>query len=298
MTLSLLTLALCLFTAPPAPPAAGEDTRRDVRVMSFNIRYGSAKDGENAWELRKDFLIETILAFDPDLLGTQETLAGQRDDLAARLTDYEVLAAGRDDGREKGEMMAVFYRKARFDKLAGGHFWLSETPDVAGSKGWDSSLPRMVTWVTLRDRSDPGAPPIAFFNSHFDHRGPRARLESARLIRREIDDLAEGCRVVLTGDFNSGEGSDPYRALFGPDATRSLALRDTFRIAHPTRGEEEGSYGNFRPGPVSGGRIDWIGCSDDWEVRAASIDHTSRDGRTPSDHFPVTAILRPTPFGR
>lgn len=289
MTISLLILALCL---PVAATAVQDDTRRDVRVMSFNIRYGSANDGENAWEKRKGFLIETVIAFDPDLLGTQETLAGQRNDLAARLTDYEVLAAGRDDGREKGEMMAVFYRKARFDKLDGGHFWLSETPDEAGSKSWDSSLPRMVTWVKLRDRTDPGAPPIAFFNTHFDHRGPRARLESARLIRRKIDDLSQGCRVVLTGDFNSGEGNDPYRALFGPDAAKSLALRDTFRIVHPTRGEDEGTYSNFRPGPVRGGRIDWIGCSDDWEVRAAAIDHTSRDGRTPSDHFPVTAILR------
>ena len=292
MTLSLLTLALCFPAAAPDPAVVGDDARRDVRVMSFNIRYGSAKDGENAWEKRKDFLIETIQGFDPDLLGTQETLAFQRDDLAAGLTGHDVLAAGRDDGREKGEMMALFYRKARFDKLDGGHFWLSETPDEPGSKSWDTSLPRMVTWVKLRDRSDPDAPPIAFFNTHFDHIGRTARLESARLIRRKIDELAEGCRVVLTGDFNSAEGSDPYRALFGPDATMPSSLRDTFRIVHPTRGEDEGTYSNFRPGPVRGGRIDWIGCSDDWEVRAASIDHTSREGRAPSDHFPVTAILR------
>src|SRR3954462_8619024 len=237
MTLELLALSLATLA-----PDAGPPRNHDVRVMSYNIRYATASDGENIWDNRKDFLAETIRAFDPDLLGTQETLARQRDDLAARLDGYDVLAAGRDDGREAGEMMAIFYRKARFEKLDAGHFWLSETPDKAGSKSWDSSLPRMVTWVKLRDRSDPGAPPIAFFNTHFDHRGPTARLESARLIRRKIDDLAEGCRVVLTGDFNSGEGSDPYRALFGPDNTKSLPLHDAFRIVHPTRGDDEGSY--------------------------------------------------------
>ena len=114
-------------------------------------------------------------------------------------------------------MMAIFYRKARFEKLDGGHFWLSETPDRAGSKSWDSSLPRMVTWVKLRDRTNPEARPIAFFNTHFDHRGPKARVESARLLRKKIEELGEGCRVVLTGDFNSGDGSEPYRTLFGAE---------------------------------------------------------------------------------
>jgi endonuclease/exonuclease/phosphatase family metal-dependent hydrolase len=292
MTVNSLALALALtlpFATPPPPPK-GSDTGRDVRVMSFNIRYGSADDGPNAWPHRKDFLLETIRAFGPDLLGTQETLAGQRDDLAAALTDYGLLAAGRDDGREAGEMMALFYRKARFEKLDGGHFWLSETPDTPGSKSWDSSLPRMVTWVKLRDRTDPDGPPVFFFNTHFDHRGPEARRQSAKLIRQKIVSLAAGGRVVLTGDFNSAEGSDPYNLLFGPGAP---ALRDAYRVAHPERAPGEGTFTNFRAGSTRGGRIDWIGVSPGWEVREASIDRTARNGRTPSDHYPVTAILRP-----
>ena len=260
--------------------------------MSYNIRYATASDGENIWEKRKDFLAETIRAFDPDLLGTQETLARQRDDLAARLDGYDVLAAGRDDGREAGEMMAVFYRKARFEKLDGGHFWLSETPDRAGSKSWDSSLPRMVTWVKLRDRTDPEARPIAFFNTHFDHRGPKARIESARLLRKKIEELGEGCRVVLTGDFNSGDGSEPYRTLFGAGDPKARILLDTYRVTHPTKAGGEGTTTGFKAGISSGGRIDWIGCSTDWEVKEAAIVHAARDGRTPSDHHAVTAVLR------
>src|SRR4051794_32745868 len=121
MILTLLALGLSLPESGP-----------DVRVMSFNIRYGTADDGDNSWGKRRAFLIETIKSFDPDLLGTQETLAEQRDDLAAGLKGYGVLAAGRDDGRGSGEMMAIFYRESRFEKLGGGHFWLSETPDEAG----------------------------------------------------------------------------------------------------------------------------------------------------------------------
>lgn len=263
----------------------------DIRVMSFNIRFATANDGENSWPNRKDLLVETIRAFDPDLLGTQETLAVQRDFLKSSLKDHEVLAAGRDDGAEKGEMMALFYRKTRFEKLAGGHFWLSETPDTVGSKSWDSSLPRMVTWVKLKDLKNPDHPPLAFFNTHFDHRGKQARLESAKTIRRKIAELASGCRVIVTGDFNTGESSPPYDALFAPGTDGKPALIDTFRANNPTRTDTEGTFSGFRPDATKGARIDWIGCSPDFEIRKADIDRTDRNGRTPSDHFPVIAVL-------
>src|SRR5215204_1975530 len=107
-----------------------------LRVMTFNIRYGTAKDGENHWDKRKEFLVETIKAFSPDLLGTQETIGFQRDYLAQNLPDYGVVGVGRDDGQEKGEMMAVYFKQSRFDKQAEGHFWLSEMPETVGSKGW------------------------------------------------------------------------------------------------------------------------------------------------------------------
>lgn len=281
----MILAALLLSMAAPGPEG-------DVRVMSFNIRYATANDGANAWDNRKAFLVETVRAFGPDLLGTQETLAVQRDFLAEKLDGYEVLAAGRDDGREKGEMMALFYRKARFEKLDGGHFWLSETPDTVGSKSWDSSLPRMVTWVKLRDLQTPDAPPVAFFNTHFDHRGPQARLESARLIRRKIDEIGKGCRIILTGDFNSPEGGEPYKALF-TSTEGSAPLIDTYRAAHPKTEDGEGTFPNYKAGNRSGARIDWIGCSAGWKVIEAAIDRTEKDGRTPSDHYPITAILRP-----
>lgn len=265
----------------------------DIRVMSFNIRYGTANDGENHWEKRREFLVETIKAYDPDLLGTQETLGFQRDFIADRLPGYEKLGVGRDDGAERGEMTALFFRRSRFEKLDGGHFWLSEKPDQPGSKSWDTSLTRMATWVKLRDRQKPTASPIVFINTHFDHRGTQARLESARMLRARAEELSKSNRVILTGDFNAGEASQPYAALFGSLDERRSPLVDSYRIAYPAASPNEGTFSGFKSEPTGGQRIDWIAVSREWKVISAAIDRTSRDGRSPSDHFPVTAVLRP-----
>ena len=253
----------------------------DVRVMSFNIRYGAAHDGENHWDRRREFLVETIRAFDPDLLGTQETLGFQRDYLADKLAEYDHLGVGRDDGRERGEMMALYYKRDRFEKLDGGHFWLSETPEKIGSKSWGSSLPRMVTWVKLRDRRLPKAPPLVFFNTHFDHQEATARLESSRLLRRQIALLAKDSAVVVAGDFNADDGSPPYRALFDPAEQQASVIVDSYRTTNPDRRPAEGTFTGFKADASGGPRIDWIGVSRDWQIRSAAIDRTARDGRTP-----------------
>lgn len=267
--------------------AAAAETSAVVRVMTFNVRYGTAKDGDNHWDRRKDFLVDTIAAFDPDLLGTQETLGFQRDYILARLTNLTAWGVGRDDGGTKGEMTALFYRTNHFAKLDGGHFWLSEKPDVPGSISWDSSLTRMASWVKLRDLRDPDGPTVLFVNTHFDHKGSEARLQAAKLIRARIAELGKGCRAILTGDFNTGEGSEPYRALFGEGGPVS----DAFRIANQERKPDEGSFNGFDPSATRGDRIDWIGVSTNWAVQSVKIDRATRNGRTPSDHFPVTAIL-------
>lgn len=286
----ILGLLAGLVVLLVASRASAEDVA--TRVMTFNIRYGTADDGINHWDNRKEFLVATIKAFDPDLLGTQETLGFQRDYLAEQLPGYDVLGVGRDDGKEQGEMMALYYKRERYEKRAAGHFWLSESPNKPGSKSWDSSLPRMVTWIKLRDRKAANSPPILFLNTHFDHRGPLARLKSAELLRRQITALAEGCAVIVTGDFNSGEASAPYQALFGEVGGEKSALVDCYRIAHPERTANEGTGSGFKATSTSGARIDWIACSRDWKVLKAEIDRTEREGRTPSDHFPVTAVLQ------
>lgn len=284
-----LLLAAALAVGPAEPDDGGPPA---VRVMSFNVRYGLAKDGGNAWPLRKDFAAETVAAFAPDLLGTQETLPFQRDDLLARLPGYAAVGVGRDDGREGGEMAAVLYRTDRFEKLGEGHFWLSETPDEPGSVGWDAALPRICTWVKLRDRRGGGAE-FWFFNAHFDHVGAVARSNAAELLRNRVAAIAGDGPVVLTGDFNAGPDDPPYAALFGSGGA-GAALVDTYRATHDAE-PAVGTFHGFRPDPAGGARIDWIAATADWSVLSAEIDRTSRDGRWPSDHTPVTAVLRLKP---
>jgi endonuclease/exonuclease/phosphatase family metal-dependent hydrolase len=263
----------------------------DVRIMSYNIRYGTANDRENHWNTRKGFLLSTITAFDPDLLGTQETLGFQRDYLAAHLTGYEVVGAGRDNGKDKGEMAAIYFKRSRFEQMDCGHFWLSKTPGVAGSKSWGAAFPRMVTWVKLRDCQAPKAEPVVFLNTHFDHHGIRARLESALLLRRCVTELGKTNRVIVTGDFNAGEDSMPY-CLFYNALEGEPPMADVYRVAHPLRSANEGTFSGFNAKMTNGPRIDWIGMSAGWTVISAEIDRTARNGRTPSDHFAVKAVLR------
>ena len=263
----------------------------ELRVMTFNVRYGTADDGPNHWEKRREFVLETIRAFDPDLLGTQEPLVFQRDYFAEHLTNLAVLGIGREDGKDRGETTTLLYRRDRFELLGSGHFWISETPEAPGSKSWDSSLPRMATWVRLRDRQDPSARPIFFVNTHLDHRGAEARRQGALLLRRRLQAESTACRLVITGDFNAGEGSLPHLALFGEQDSAASPVRDAYRAARPTPAADEGTFSDFRHNATGGPRIDWIGVSPDWAVRAAEIVRSHRDGHTPSDHFPVTAIL-------
>jgi endonuclease/exonuclease/phosphatase family metal-dependent hydrolase len=308
----LLTL-LWVLSAGASGSFAMDPALKDIRVMSYNIRYGTAGKGINHWENRRDFVVDTISAFNPDLLGTQETLKFQRDFLAGQLPGYEVLGVRSDGGRvggelladaltrwrawtgdaarDGGEMVAIYYRRDRFEKLDSGHFWLSETPEIVGSISWGNDMPRMVTWVKLADRLHPRANPIMFFNTHFDHQSPEARRQASRLIRAKVMAAAREHRIVLTGDFNAAAGSIPYRMLFDvADGTDSPVV-DSYRIRNPVAGPDEGTFSRFQSTGTTGARIDWIAVSRDWKILDAQIDRGHRDGRTPSDHFPITAVL-------
>jgi endonuclease/exonuclease/phosphatase family metal-dependent hydrolase len=264
-----------------------------IRVMSFNIRYGTANDGANHWDKRKEFLLQTIQQYAPDLLGTQETLAFQKDYLADALPNHEAIGVGREDGKLQGEMTALFYRKDRFNKISEGHFWLSETPEKAGSKSWDSSLPRMVSFVVLKDKSNPQSQPFLFLNTHFDHRGEIARAKSAELIVAKASEIFGNKPAILTGDFNTAEGSQPYLSLFGTGGQpgSQTGWFDTYRVIHPHSAKEEGTFSGFLANNRQGPRIDWIACTKHWTITGAAIDHTEKNGQTPSDHFPVTTEL-------
>ena len=279
--LSFLALALIPLCGPAADATA-------LRVMSFNVRYGSAKDGENHWEKRKGLLLDTIRDIDPDLLGTQETEDAQGAEIAAAFPGFARFGVGRDDGKRKGESATLFYRTSRFERIDAGHFWLSPRPDVPGSKGWDAAYPRVTTWVALRDRAA-GGRPFVWVNTHLDNAGVTARLEGARMIHRWLAAHTNLGPAIISADYNCTEDSAPYRALRGA-ADDAPMLLDAYREAHPQREGDEATYHGFA-GKQAGSRIDWILHAEAWRAAESSIIRTNRDGRFPSDHFPVTAVL-------
>ncbi len=255
----------------------------ELRVMSFNIRYGTANDGADAWPRRRQLVVQTIRQFDPDLLGTQETLPFQATYLTQELSGYQYLGWSRDESAQ-GEQCGLLVRSARFEVLESGQFWLSERPDEKFSRSWDAALPRVATWARLRERSDQ-AKPFVFINTHFDHRGEEARRQSALVLRERLLKIAGEQPVILTGDFNCGETSPPYTTLL-----EGGGLRDTWLQPATNRTAESGTFHGFS-GKAGAERIDWILVSPAWGVRSATIDRTNADGRYPSDHFPVTAVL-------
>ena len=262
---------------------------RELRVMTFNLRVRTILDGHNIWDNRRDLVVKRVHAFDADLLGTQEGLDSMEIYLRQQLRDYTFRGVGRDDGKQRGEMCGVFFKTARFQLLDGGYFWLSNTPEKPGSRGWAEVSPRTVTWVKLRPRA--GGGPFYWFNTHFDAFSPWARAHSSELLRNRIASIAGAMPCIVTGDFNTGPGSAPYRTLLAPQPTGASSLHDVFRDADPVATRDEGTV-HFFTGWRGGPRMDWILASADFKTIAAGIDHTRGASGYPSDHFPVTARLR------
>ena len=177
-----------------------------LNVMSFNIRYDNPGDSLNNWQYRKDVAAKTIKKQNADIVGTQEVLVNQLNDLKSRLPEYNAIGVGREDGIEKGEYSAILYKKDRFKEIKSGYFWLSETPEVAGSKGWDGACERIATWAILEDISSKKQ--LFFINTHLDHVGKIARQEGVTLLLSRANALANGLPIIMTGDFNATPESD------------------------------------------------------------------------------------------
>lgn len=262
---------------------------QDLHVMTFNIRYNNARDSQNAWPYRKDNLTSQILFHDVHLLGVQEALHEQMVDLDQRLPSFNYIGVGRDDGKEKGEYSAIFFDTTRLNVMESGTFWLSQTPDVAGSKGWDAALPRIVTWGRFRDRQ---TKKIFFaFNTHFDHMGKEARRESAKLLLQKISTLSHNTPAILTGDFNSVPTDEPIQII--TDNTNPLHLTDSKQMSATPHYGPTGTFNGFGQKERDAFPIDYIFLkSANWKVKKHATLSESWGGRFASDHFAVMAILK------
>lgn len=253
-----------------------------LRVMSFNVRFPSPDDGANVWTARRDLLVEAVLARAPDVIGAQETYYEQGSYVVEKLPDYSWFGVGRT-GTQRDEHMGIFYRRDRLKLKEHGHFWLSETPELPGSRSWGMDLPRMVTWGRFET---PGGRRFLMMNTHLAHRpeDEAARLSGVAVVAERFGRLAEGAPVLMTGDFNDVPGGRVY------DAFQAAGLRDVRLLAEVVEGPE-GTFHGFS-GLEIGPRIDWVLCGPEgWSFRRFETCTFNVGGRYPSDHFPVVADL-------
>ena len=263
------------------------EARADLTLstMSFNIRNGRAKDGENAWEKRKEFTADVIRDYKADVVGLQEAFREQMDFLVEALPEFAEIGEGRDGG-EEGEYSAILYRKDRFKVIDSGTFWLSDTPEKP-SITWGNACVRVCTWARFQDGESGRT--FYLYNTHLDHKSQPSREKSVRLIADRIADRKHPDPVILMGDFNAGEDNPVVTFLTNPEA-KPLRMVDSFRVLHPD--EAVVGTGNRFTGRRDGAKIDYVFVEPGTKVTEATIIRTSREGRYPSDHFPVGARLR------
>jgi len=278
-SLSVIIIEIIVFTAFVTPTWGQEVKDVSFNLISYNIRMNTPNDGVNAWPLRKDKVTGLLKFHQADIFNIQEALPEQMDDMVASFPDFDHVGVGRDDGKREGEHMAIFFRKARFEKITDGMFWLSETPDKPGF-GWDAVCNRTVTWIKLKDKITNKI--FYVLDTHFDHRGTIAREESAKLILKSIKEInKENLSLILTGDLNLTKNTIPVQSILE-------VLDDAMDESITPHYGPEGTSGGFDV-KVLPRKIDYIFIND----RVTVLRHANLSDSFglfyPSDHLPVLA---------
>ncbi len=300
-----ITLYFPVFLVIMVSAMTATGQKAEFNVASYNLRQindGDTRNG-NGWSVRCPVVGSLIRFHGFDIFGTQEGFKSQLEDLKASLPGYDYIGVGREDGFQKGEHSAIFYRTDLFELLDKGDFWLSETPAVPG-KGWDAACERICSWGKFRHR--PSGKEFLFFNLHMDHVGTKARVESAKLVRKKIAEIGGGITAFVTGDFNVDQSHTSYATMI-----ENGELKDSF-VAADFVYAPNGTFNNYTPNGFSKSRIDHIFVTPDVDVEKYGVlTDTYRtpkstsdeevelnyapleikvkdyDIRMPSDHFPV-----------
>ena len=228
----LLALALLIPFMVNSKSVNGRSGDCKLRWGTFNIRLQNGGDEKAGvgWSVRRDRVADYIKRNHIDVIGMQEVLHTQLEDLLQRLPEYDYVGVGRTDGATKGEYSPIFFLKERFEVLEKGNFWLSETPDVPGSVGWDAALERIASYAKLRDKATGKV--FMAVNTHFDHVGVKARRESAKLIMRKIQEIVGTRPAVVTGDFNVTEDDEAYTTMLGGEMVNGQLVNCKFNDAY------------------------------------------------------------------
>lgn len=257
-----------------------------ILVMSFNIRYANQNDGINSWDNRKDIVVNLIREHSPDLLGMQEIRGEQLSYLDKHLTEYSSYSQSRTED-SNDEASPIFFNKDEFELIQSNTFWLSKTPEKP-SKGWDAAFNRIVTWVKLKDRET--GKTLFYFNTHFDHIGDQARLESVKLLKRKVKEIAGSDDYIITGDFNSDPSSKYYNELVSHDTSSALFM-EASQFDEETKKQIKGTFNGFDSTKDAAGPIDYIFVKPTVSVNSFEVIDTLYNGRFPSDHFPIKACI-------
>ncbi len=255
------------------------DDSQSIAVVTYNIRYANPNDGSDIWSNRKEAVAKYLSPF--DLMGLQEVTLAQLQFLREHLPQHASYGVGRDDGKSGGEHAPIFYRKDRFKMEGQGTFWLSAAPDQPGSKGWDAALPRTCTWMQLRDKETDKLLVVA--NTHFDHRGKKAREESGKLIVQRLTEQFDDLPIVLLGDFNCLAQSAPYDAI----VSELTDARDA-TIEKPAG--PSSTWNGFKE-IIPNRIIDHVFIRNIKVERLDVTDPKTDQGRFASDHLPVEVVV-------
>jgi endonuclease/exonuclease/phosphatase family metal-dependent hydrolase len=256
-----------------------------ITVMSYNIRFDNPDDGINAWPHRSDHVAEMMgPKYESDIIGVQEALRHQLNELQEMLPDYDWVGVGRDDGKDSGEFSPIFYRKDRFDLIATNTFWLSEETEMPGSISWDSAITRIVTWAKFKDLLNDRI--FYVFNTHFDHRGVQARVESSKIILERATKIDEEIPVIITGDLNVPESSGAYEIF-----RENPRFHDARYASESGHEGPTATFNNWEELRLPESRIDYIFVSEGIRVLNHRILDDRYDGSFPSDHLPVISEI-------
>ena len=269
------------------------DKAHNLSIMTFNIRYGLADDGINKWEFRRELLFQTLKKYDADLIGLQEALQFQIDEIKQALPQYEAIGVGRDDGQAAGEFSAILYKKAVFSMDTSGTFWFSSTPEISGSMDWGNTYPRICTWGRFKIQK--GGKYLYLYNVHLDHISQPSREKSVAFLSQRIKQRLFMNPVFVTGDFNAAENNPAIRFLKSETALdldgqivkNPLLLMDSFRLTTAEK-DSVGTFHGFR-GFRNGDKIDYVFVQPGIKVNSAKIIHDHLGDIFPSDHYPVIA---------
>lgn len=278
-----IVLGVCLSVFLTANYLNGFAQQIAIKVLTYNIRFSNPDDGDNYWPKRSDAVLTMLAEQQPDVFGLQEALLSQVQDFENAFKGYRRAGVGRDDGKNGGEFSPIFYNSGKFTCLASGTLWLSQTPNIAGSRGWDAACNRVLTWVRLQDKKTNKT--VVVFNTHFDHMGQIARQQSAYLILRSVDSLANGLPSIVMGDFNALPDSEPIRLLTSPGQ-----LVDSRTLCTTPEGPNY-TFTGFEVTEKEGELIDYIFVKGIQHINLHKTIVAKRGQYYLSDHLPVTAIL-------